>query len=59
MMLSRAAGGTSVPLMLDCVMWLSIPNVYAECVKPANNMRDTKLSNSASGTVQSNLASSW
>lgn len=31
----RAAGGTSVPLMLDWLMWLSIPNVNAEWEKPA------------------------
>lgn len=31
----RAAGGTSVPLMLDWLMWLSIPNVKAEWEKPA------------------------
>lgn len=30
----RAAGGTSVPLMLDWLMWLSIPNVKAEWEKP-------------------------
>lgn len=35
MMLSRAAGGTKAPFILDWLMWLSIPNVYAECVKPA------------------------
>ena len=31
----RAAGGTRVPLMLDWLMWLSIPNVNAEWEKPA------------------------
>ena len=31
----RAAGGTSVPLMLDWLIWLSIPNVNAEWEKPA------------------------
>lgn len=30
----RAAGGTSVPLMLDWLMWLSMPKVNAECEKP-------------------------
>lgn len=30
----RAAGGTSVPLMFDWLMWLSIPNVNAEWEKP-------------------------
>lgn len=39
MMLSRAAGGTRVPLMFDWVMWLSKPNVYAECVKPGEKGR--------------------
>lgn len=34
MMLRRAAGGTKAPLMLDWLMWLSIPNVYAECTNP-------------------------
>lgn len=29
-----AAGGTSVPLMLDWLIWLSIPNVNAEWEKP-------------------------
>lgn len=29
-----AAGGTSVPLMLDWLMWLSMPKVNAECEKP-------------------------
>lgn len=32
----RAAGGTSVPLMLDWLMWLSMPKVNAECEKPEN-----------------------
>lgn len=31
----RAAGGTSVPLMFDWLMWLSIPKVNAEWEKPA------------------------
>lgn len=31
----RAAGGTRVPLMLDWLIWLSIPNVNAEWEKPA------------------------
>ena len=31
----RAAGGTSVPLMLDWLMWLSMPKVKAEWEKPA------------------------
>lgn len=35
----RAAGGTSVPLMLDWLMWLSIPNVKAEWEKPAARQR--------------------
>lgn len=30
----RAAGGTSVPLMLDWLMWLSMPKVNAEWEKP-------------------------
>lgn len=34
MMLRSAAGGTKAPLMLDWLMWLSIPNVYAECTNP-------------------------
>lgn len=32
--LSKAAGGTTDPFILDWLMWLSIPNVYAACVKP-------------------------
>lgn len=32
----RAAGGTSVPLMLDWLMWLSMPKVNAEWEKPEN-----------------------
>lgn len=31
-----AAGGTSVPLMLDWLMWLSMPKVNAECENPEN-----------------------
>lgn len=34
---NSAAGGTRAPLMLLCDMWDSIPNVYAECWKPARN----------------------
>lgn len=33
----RAAGGTSVPLMLDWLMWLSMPKVNAEWEKPEKN----------------------
>lgn len=36
----RAAGGTSVPLMLDWLIWLSIPNVNAEWEKPAERGRE-------------------
>lgn len=32
----RAAGGTSVPLMFDWLMWLSMPKVNAEWEKPEN-----------------------
>ncbi len=31
----RAAGGTKAPLMLDWLMWLSMPNVKAEWENPA------------------------
>ena len=34
-----AAGGTSVPLMLDWLMWLSIPKVKAEWEKPGSRKR--------------------
>ena len=40
----RAAGGTSVPLMLDWLMWLSIPNVNAEWEKPAATEREAGVS---------------
>lgn len=30
----RAAGGTKAPFMLDWLIWLSMPNVYAECTNP-------------------------
>jgi len=33
----RAAGGTKAPLMLLCEICDSIPNVYAECWKPARD----------------------
>lgn len=36
----RAAGGTSVPLMLDWLMWLSMPNVNAEWEKPEDKTAD-------------------
>lgn len=34
MMLIRAAGGTRAPLMLDWLMWLSMPKVNAEWENP-------------------------
>lgn len=34
-----AAGGTSVPLMLDWLMWLSMPKVNAEWEKPVKAQR--------------------
>jgi len=34
MMLMRAAGGTSAPLMFDWLMWLSMPKVNAEWENP-------------------------
>lgn len=34
MMEMRAAGGTRAPLMLDWLMWLSMPKVNAEWEKP-------------------------
>ena len=42
MILSSAAGGTRAPIILDWVMWLSNPNVYAECVKP-DKSKQSKL----------------
>ena len=36
-MLRSAAGGTKAPLMFDWLIWLSIPNVYAECTKPTTS----------------------
>lgn len=50
----RAAGGTRVPLMLDWLMWLSIPNVNAECEKPAarqGGQRSVKPGPRAEGTA--------
>lgn len=38
MMEMRAAGGTRAPLMLDWLMWLSMPKVNAEWEKPAGGM---------------------
>lgn len=34
MILSKAAGGTIEPLMLEWLMWLSTPKVYAAWEKP-------------------------
>lgn len=34
--LIKAAGGTKLPFMFDCDMCDSMPNVYAECLKPVN-----------------------
>lgn len=39
MMLMRAAGGTRAPLMLDWLMWLSMPKVKAEWENPAGEQR--------------------
>lgn len=36
MMEMRAAGGTRAPLMLDWLMWLSMPKVNAEWEKPGD-----------------------
>lgn len=36
MMEMRAAGGTRAPLMLDWLIWLSMPNVKAEWENPAS-----------------------
>lgn len=41
-----AAGGTSVPLMLDWLMWLSMPKVNAECENPENKTANTLKSGS-------------
>lgn len=41
----RAAGGTSVPLMLDWLMWLSMPNVNAEWEKPEDKTADVHKHN--------------
>lgn len=41
----RAAGGTSVPLMLDWLMWLSMPKVNAECEKPETQKNTTSFTN--------------
>lgn len=38
-----AAGGTSVPLMLDWLMWLSMPKVNAEWEKPETQRRRSRL----------------
>lgn len=35
----RAAGGTRAPLMLDWLMWLSMPKVNAEWEKPAEERK--------------------
>lgn len=51
----RAAGGTSVPLMLDWLMWLSIPNVNAEWEKPAVGQR-RRVVNGARGLQAEGVA---
>ena len=38
-----AAGGTRAPFMLDWLMWLSIPNVNAECEKPVKKKLKSKI----------------
>lgn len=43
----RAAGGTSVPLMLDWLMWLSMPKVNAECEKPETQNTISFMNNRA------------
>ena len=40
----RAAGGTSVPLMLDWLMWLSMPKVNAEWEKPGKGHTENTVS---------------
>lgn len=42
MMEMRAAGGTRAPLMLDWLMWLSMPNVNAEWENPASGGKEKK-----------------
>lgn len=44
MMEMRAAGGTRAPLMLDWLMWLSIPKVNAEWEKPGNEHTENTVS---------------
>lgn len=44
MMEMRAAGGTRAPLMLDWLMWLSMPNVNAEWENPASGGKEKKTS---------------
>lgn len=46
----RAAGGTKVPLMLDWLMWLSIPKVNAEWEKPENKNKK-RFSNDVSNVI--------
>lgn len=46
----RAAGGTSVPLMLDWLMWLSMPKVNAECEKPETQSTISLTNNSRNYT---------
>lgn len=49
----RAAGGTRVPLMLDWLMWLSMPNVNAEWEKPAAHTHKTPMNRCFISTSES------
>lgn len=44
MMEMRAAGGTRAPLMLDWLMWLSMPNVKAEWENPVEGKHEQHVS---------------
>lgn len=45
MMLIRAAGGTRAPLMLDWLMWLSMPKVNAEWENPKEEKKRILVNN--------------
>lgn len=58
----RAAGGTSVPLMLDWLMWLSMPKVNAECEKPETQNTISSITNTLKGAqifIRTNTTTSW
>lgn len=55
----RAAGGTSVPLMFDWLMWLSMPKVNAEWEKPAARQAGRGVSLEAGGGTVTGTKGHW